>query len=435
MTKRSKTQKIGLLTTTSLVVGNMIGSGIFVLPAALASYGSISLLGWIFTAIGALILAKIFSHFSKIIVNKSGGPYLYAKEGFGDFIGFLVAWGYWISCWVVNAAIAVAIIGALTIFFPILETDSRISVVLGLLFIWFFTWVNSRGIAVSGKFQLITTVLKILPIVFVILVGAFFFSFENFPEFNSSEVSNFDAFSAVATLTLFAFLGLESATVPAANVKNPEKTIPKATMIGTGITALIYIFGTVILFGVLPLEQLSVSPAPFAEAAKIIGGEYAGYFVAAGAAIAAIGALNGWILVMGQISMASANDQLFPRVFKKENTKGVPITGLVLGSILSSALLLMNFTEGLVDQFEFMILLSTLCALLPYLFTAASYVLVAINKDLFARNSSKIVVLAGLGFVYSIWTIYGSGQETVFYGFILLLLGIPFYLLMKWNNK
>ena len=128
---KTKSQKIGLLTTTSLVVGNMIGVGIFVLPAVLSSYGSISLLGWVFTATGALILAKIFSNFSRIIVNKSGGPYIYSKAGFGDFIGFLVAWGYWIACWVGNGAIAIAIIGAASFFIPELTTNSILSVSLG----------------------------------------------------------------------------------------------------------------------------------------------------------------------------------------------------------------------------------------------------------------------------------------------------------------
>ena len=252
----SKPQKIGLITATSLVVGNMIGSGIFVLPATLARYGSISLLGWLFTAAGALVLAKIFSNLSKILVNKSGGPYVFAKEGFGDFIGFLVAWGYWISCWVVNAGIAVAIISALTIFFPILETNSTLSVIIGLAFIWFFTWINVKGVKTSGKFQVITTVLKLLPLLLIIILGFFFFSLDNFPAFNISGENNLQAFSAVATLTLFAFLGIECATIPAENVKNPERIVPKATMLGTTIATLVYILGTVVLFGILPIDEL-----------------------------------------------------------------------------------------------------------------------------------------------------------------------------------
>lgn len=430
-----ETQKIGLLVATSLVVGNMIGSGIFVLPAALASYGSISIVGWVFTAAGALILAKIFSNFSKIIVNKSGGPYTYSREGFGDFIGFLVAWGYWISCWITNGAIAIAIVSALSFFFPALKNEPIYSISLGLGFIWFLTWINSLGIKESGRIQLITTVLKVLPLIFVIIAGAFYFDLNKFPAFNLKGGSDFSSLSAVATLTLFAFLGLESATIPANSIKNPEVTVPKATMLGTILSTAIYILGTVVLFGVLPTEVFKDSPAPFAEAAKLIGGDYFGYFVAAGAAIAAIGALNGWILIMGQIPMATAKDDLFPRIFKKENKKGVPILGLIIGSILSSLIMLMNYTEGLVEQFEFMVLLTTLTCLVPYLFTTASYGLVILNKKFQTKNKLNISVLAILGFTYSLWAIYGSGEETVFYGFLLLLLGIPFYILMKYNNR
>ena len=139
-----KPQKIGLITATSLVIGNMIGVGIFVLPAALAKYGSISLLGWVFTGAGAILLAKIFSNFSKIIVNKSGGPYAYTRAGFGDFLGFLTAWGYWITVWVGNGAIAIAIVGALGYFFPVLETNSFYSISIGLALIWLFVGISIR---------------------------------------------------------------------------------------------------------------------------------------------------------------------------------------------------------------------------------------------------------------------------------------------------
>jgi APA family basic amino acid/polyamine antiporter len=431
----SKSQKIGLLTTTSLVVGNMIGAGIFVLPAVLAGFGSISLIGWLFSATGALILAKIFSNFSKIIVNKSGGPYTYSKAGFGDFIGFLVAWGYWISCWIGNAAIAVAAISALSYFFPALKTEPLLAVSVGLGIIWLLTWVNSKGVKASGKMQVITTVLKLMPLVFVILIGVFFFSLDNFPAFNLTAESNFATFPVVAVLTLYAFLGIECATIPAQNIENPQVTVPKATMLGTIITTLVYILGTIVLFGILPVETLKESPAPFAEAGKLIGGEYAGYFVAAGAAIAAIGALNGWILITSQIPMATAKDNLFPKIFKKENKNGVPIFGLIIGSILTSIVMLMNYSEGLVDQFEFIVLLTTLTCLVPYLFVSSSYILVIIERKLHVNSWMKTFVLGGLGFTYSLWAVYGSGHDTVFYGFLLLLAGIPLYIIMQWHKR
>lgn len=428
----SKPQKIGLLTTTSLVVGNMIGVGIFVLPAVLSNYGSISLLGWVFTAIGALILAKIFSNFSKIIVSRSGGPYVYSKAGFGDFIGFLVAWGYWIACWVSNGAIAIAVIGAASFFVPELATNSVLSVSLGLGLIWIFTWINSRGIKESGRIQLITTIIKILPLLFIIVFGLFFFKIDNFPSFNLTGESDFSTLSAVATLTLYAFLGIECATIPAGDIEIPEKTIPRATMLGTIITTVLYILGTVVLFGVLPLDILQNSPAPFAEAAEVMGGDYGGYFVAIGVIISGIGVLNGWILITGQISMATAKDELFPDFFKKKNKKGAPVNGFVTGGVLSSIVMLMNYTEGLVDQFEFIIQLTVIATLLPYLFTAASYSLVIIEKKLHTKSWIKTFILSALGFIYSLWAIYGSGPDTVYYGFLLLLIGVPVYIYMKW---
>lgn len=431
----SNQKKIGLITTTSLVVGNMIGAGIFLLPATLAKYGSISLFGWLFTATGALILAKIFSNFSKIIVNKSGGPYTYSKAGFGDFIGFLVAWGYWISIWISNAGLAIAIIGGLSVFFPDLNSNPILSVIVGLSFIWFFMWINSRGIKESGRIQVITTILKLLPLVFIIIIGAFFFSLDNFPSFNLTNQSHFATIPIVAALTLYAFLGIESASIPAENIKNPEKIVPKATMLGTIISTCVYILGTVVLFGVLPIEDLQNSAAPFAEAAEIIGGKYASYFVGAGAVIAAVGALNGWTLMVGQLPMAAAKDKMFPRIFKKENKNGVPYLGLIIGSVLSSVVLLIGMSDGLVDQFEFVVNLTVLTCLVPYLFVSASYIVVTIEKKLHLNKFFKTFILGSLGFAYSLWAIYGSGADVVFYGFLLLLLGIPFYVLMQWNKS
>jgi APA family basic amino acid/polyamine antiporter len=428
-------QQVGLITATSLVVGNMIGAAIYVLPATLAGYGSISILAWVLTALGALVLAKIFGNFSRIVVNKSGGPYIYTKEGFGDFIAFLMAWGYWISLWVGNAAIAIGVVSALSFFIPALESNAIYAVLTGLGFIWFLTWMNSKGIKTSGRIQVITTLFKILPLLGFIVLGIFYFDVSNFPEFNLTGESDLKTVAVAATLTLYAFLGVECATIPAENIKDPEKTVPRATMLGTGITTLIYISATVVLFGLLPVEALKNSPAPFAEASNLIGGQYSGYIVAAGAAIAALGALNGWILISGQIPMAAARDRLFPRVFKKENNKGAPALGIVIGSVLTSAVMLMNFSESLVSQFKFMILLSTLTVLVPYLFTSASYALIIIEQRIGTSKLIRNLILAALGFSYSLWTIYGSGNDTVFYGFLLLLTGIPFYILMKYNQK
>ena len=424
-------QKIGLLAATSFIVGNMIGAGIFVLPASLAKFGGISVLGWIFTATGALVLAKIFSNFSKLISGKSGGPYLYSKVVFGDFIGFIVAWGYWISCWVNNAAIAVAIVSALSFFFPELITSPISATLTGLAFIWFFTWTSSKGVKSSGNIQIFTTIAKIIPLLFIIISGMFLFDWNIFPEFNITDQSDFEVFPIVCVMTLYAFLGIESATIPANSIKSPSNTIPIATMIGTVISTLIYVFGTIVLFGILPNEVIVNSPAPFAEAGEVIGGKYVGYFISAGAAISAIGALNGWILITSYMPMSMANDKLFPKVFTKKNKKGSPVVSLIFGSILTSIVMTMNFSQSLVSRFEFLILLTTLSTLVPYLFVSASYILFHIQNKYLKTKIFKSASLGLIGLSYSVWAIFGSGSESIYYGSILLLIGIPFYFIMK----
>jgi len=430
-----ETKKIGLWMSTSLVIGNMIGAGVFLMPAALAAYGGISIFGWLFSAVGALLLATIFSRLSKLVGDKNGGPYAFTKEGIGDFAGFLVAWGYWISIWVANAAITIAFVGALSVFFPVLETNSVYAVLVGLGTIWFLTWINSKGVQESGKVQVVTTLLKLIPLVLVIIGGIFFFNVDNFTPFNPSTETNLGAIAITGTMTLYAFLGVESATVPVGNVENPEKTIPKATMLGTIITTLVYILSTVVIMGMIPSDILSKSPAPFADAMDIIAGGWGRNLVAAGAAIAAFGALNGWILIQGQIAMATAKDDLFPRIFKRENKNGVPALGIIIGSILTSIVMLMNYSDGLVDQFKFIILLTTLCCLIPYLFSAAAYILILVQRKSPYFKWLPKVILAGLAFIFSLWAIYGAGEKAVFFGFLLLLAGIPFYVWMKYINR
>ena len=432
-----KTDKIGLWTSTSLVIGNMIGAGVFMMPAALAAYGSISLFGWVFSSLGALLLAKVFSNLSKMMPTADGGPYAYSRKGLGDFAGFLVAWGYWISIWCTNAAIAVSLVSALSTFFPILTSNSLLAIVTGLGTIWFLTWINTLGIVASGKLQLLTTILKIVPLLLVAVGGLFFFKAANFLHFNISGVSNFSAITATATYTFFAFLGIECATIPSGSVIDPERTVPRATMLGTIITTLIYIISCVSIMGMIPEKDLQHSVTPFADAAVIIWGSSASYWVSAGVAMAAFGALNGWILIQGQIPYAISKDKLFPAVFAQKNKKGAPSRGIIIGSILVSVLMSMNYTKGLVDQFKFLVLLTTITVLVPYLFSTASYIIIKLENNYIKSGKGWIqaIVLATLAFLFSLWAIAGSGQEAVYWGFILLMAGVPFYVITLWNKK
>jgi basic amino acid/polyamine antiporter, APA family len=428
--------KLGVWTTTSLVIGNMIGAGVFLLPAALASFGGISLLGWILSAAGALLIAKVFSNASRLLPNVDGGPYAYTQKGFGDFAGFLVAWGYWISCWCTNATIAISFVGALSTFFPTLATNPIIAIATGLSAIWFLTWINTLGIKASGEMQLVTTILKLLPLIAISLAGLFFIHWKNFIPFNISGLSTIQAITGSAAMTLYAFLGVECATIPAGNIEDPEKTIPRATMLGTAITTLIYIMGTISVMGMISSVDLQHSVTPFADAAAIMWGNNAHYWVAAGVAVAAFGALNGWILIQGQIASAIAKDKLFPAIFARENKKGVPAAGIIISSVLVSIFMLMNFTKGLVEQFKFMLLLTTLTCLVPYLLVAASYVIMVMERQAVTANEwTRTLILASLAFVFSLLAIIGAGETIVFWGFILLLAGVPFYVWLIWKRR
>jgi len=431
MTAEKAPAKIGICTTTALVVGNMVGSGVFLLPATLASYGGISILGWIGSSVGAIFLALLFSHLSKIIKNSVGGPYAFTRVGLGDFAAYLVAWGYWFSIWCTNAAIAVTFVSYLTVFFPILATNKIISVLTGISAVWLLTWVNVKGVKEAGRVQLVTTILKLTPLLLISVVGLFYVEFQNFTPFNVSSESDFGAVAATATLTLFAYLGLESATIPSGDIRDPEKTIPRATMIGTTLTIGVYILATVAVMGMIPSVDLQKSNAPFSDAAAIIWGESARYWVAIGAIISTFGALNGWILLQGQIPYAAAKDNMFPEIFGRENKNKSPYMGLVISSILITILLLTNLSKGLTEMFTFMILLTTIMVLVPYLFSAASYGVILLQNRFWKKDSISKMIIAIMAFVYSVWAVVGSGQEIVYWGFVALLCGIPFYVWMR----
>lgn len=423
-------RKVGLLTATSLVVGNMIASGVFMLPATLAIFGGISLVGWVVSCFGALSLALVFGWSSKLRPNATGGPYAYVREGMGDFAGYLVAWGYWISVLATNAAIAVAFVSYLGAFIPIITTNPIYGVLTGLGAIWFLTWINTLGIREAGIVQVITTLLKAAPLLLISIAGLFYLNTDHFVPFNMSDESDMAAITASTTLTLFAFLGLECATIPSENIRDADKTIPRATIFGTLLTMVIYVLGTVAVMGILSPDTLKNSTAPFSDAAAAIWGEPARYLVAGGTVIATFGALNGWILIQGQMPMAAARDRLFPAIFKKEK-KGTPALGIIVSSVLVSIMMGMNFSRSLAETYKYMILLSTFTSLLAYSFSMPSYVIILARDKALDRTDWLKLLITIVGFAFSVWAIVGSGQEIVYWGFILVVAGIPFYAIMK----
>jgi len=277
--------------------------------------------------------------------------------------------------------------------------------------------------------------MKLTPLVAMATLGLFWVNWSHFIPFNTSGMSPFAAVTAVAALTLWAFLGVESATIPADDVKNPNKTIPRATVYGTILVGLVYILSTVAVMGILPLAQLGKSGAPFADAAGSVWGHWAFYAVVIGAVISCLGNLNGFTLIQGQVPMAAARDRLFPKIFGSMSKRGVPWFGVVISSVLVTFLLVFNYSgsSSMVQIFTFIILLATLTTLVPYAFCAMSELMIFI-KDREQFSGKRLLgssIIAILAFAYSVWTVIGSGAQTVLYGFVLLLVGIPVYVWMR----
>ena len=431
MTNIENAKKIGFWACTALVIGNMIGSGIFMLPAALAAYGGISLIGWMVASLGAVLLAVVFGYLGQLAPDANGGPFAYTRLGMGDFSAYMVAWGYWTSIWFANTAITVALVGYLAVFFPIIGESAGVAIITGLGFIWVFTWINSKDIKTIAAVSIITTILKITPIFLIGIWGLLYVQTENFTPFNLSGESSFSAIMTTTVLTFFAFLGMESATIPSGSVKDSARTVKRATMFGTLVTVVAYILSSVAIMGIIPAEVLSKSSAPFADAAAIFWGESARYMVAAGAVLATMGALNGWILMQGTIPLAAAKAGLFPKIFGKINSTNSPISGIVISSALVSVLMLVNYSSSLIETFSFMMELTTLAVTLPYLLSIASLLILSKKSE---NGYYKKVAVSIVTFIFTLGIISGSSSEVLIWGFGLLLLGVPVYFWLTRKN-
>lgn len=421
MTGSAGRQQLGLAMAVALVMGNMIGSGVFLLPASLAAFGGLSLAGWVLSAAGATCLAIAFARLAHL-VPAAGGPYAYTRMAFGDVPAFLVAWGYWISTWSTLAALAVAGVGYLDPFIPTIVRTPALAAILAISLVWVFVAINVAGVRRAGQVQVLTTIVKILPLALIGITGVYYFDSSAFRVTAAGPREMAAGVTEVATLTLWAFLGLECATIPAGNIANPARTIPRATVIGTLLAAAIYIVSTIGVMSIVPAGMLVTSTAPFADAARVVFGSTAGGLVALGAAISCFGALNGWTLVVGQVPLAAARDGLFPKAFMRVSGNGTPVTGTVIAGVLATLLISANYTRGLVDLFTFIILLATLATLIPYTFCALATFRVGT-----ATMSRSMRVVAGFAFLYSLWAIGGAGAETVYWGFLLLMAGLPVY--------
>lgn len=414
---------LGFWSCWSLTVGCMIGSGIFMLPTLLAPYGMLSFGGWIIAGGGSIALALIFGRLAAR-TQCNGGPYAYSRAAFGDLTGFLMAWAYWLSFLLGVPVVAIAFVGYLGVFIPGLNESAIAQALTALALIGVFTLINIRGLKEMSAAQITLTVLKIIPLLAIIAIAFSAGEPANLPAFNPSGQPIFAALAAVALIALWPFTGFEVVTLPAANVKNCERTIPQALFIGMLTVVAIYLSATFAVMLLVPSAQLAQSTAPFAEAARALGA-WGPNFIAAGALIATAGTLNGLIFSCGQMPMAVAQDKLAPRWLAVTTESGSPINALLLSSAIASLLLLLNYSRGLIGAFTFLLMMATALGLIYYVVVSVAELRYSATKAI------GWAAIALIGIIYSLFAALGSGLEVLFWGSVSMAAGLPLYFLFR----
>lgn len=422
--EHKKDQKLGLPLLTLFVTGTIVGSGVFMLPTSLAGYGSIGLLAWFIVALGAIFLALVFAKMSTII-PVTGGPYTYAHVEFGDYVGFQTGYCYWISAFVGNTSLLPPTIGYLSVFCPFVKDHSLI---VSLILVWFFAMINIIGVRKVGIINAIMTVLKFLPL---LVVGIFAWSHFDptliTQNFNISGKPSVSIFTMAAALTLWSFVGVESATVPAGSVKNPKFTIPIATIVGTSIAAISYIVTCTAIMGMIPMQELAVNTSPFSTAGNIILGSWGKIVVTIGVLFSLLSGINAWTLLASQVAMAAAHDSLFPSIFGIKNKYDVPVYGIIITTSLVSLLLILTSSLELIEQFEVFILSATTLVVIPYMFTSFAELIHLFKNKRITKHFWTNFIIAIIGGVFSLFACMSAGKDVLFFVMLFLMLSIPLY--------
>lgn len=418
-------QKMGLWRTTSLVAGNLIGSGVFLLPVTLAHFGPICLVGWAVTGIGAILLALVFGELAKGSADL-GGPSVFNQRAFGPKAGFYTAWGYWVLSWISNAAL---IVGATSYLGPLLgELSPWQNFLIELFILMSITLINLMGIALASKVELVLTGVKLIPLLILPILCLNQVSFDSLTPLVNEGISSWDALKSTLFLTIWGFIGLETATVPAGEVSHAKKIIPLATLLGTSLAMVVYFLGTLVILGALPKATLLNSSAPYADLAGLVFSGNWQITMALAAVICCLGSFNGWTLVVSRIPQTAAKQNLFPKIFAKVNNKGTPYWGLLVSSGCTLPLLFLALNQSLIEQFNFIIDVSITLILLIYFLCVLSYF-----KGLFAQGvRSKLKLALGIGaLVFTVLAIWAAGLKMLILSLVILVLGWPFWTRVK----
>jgi APA family basic amino acid/polyamine antiporter len=431
--------QFGLGTAVALIMGSIIGVGVFNLPTSLAPIGPITLVSLALTTVGALALAVLFAALARRL-PADGGPYAYARVAFGNGIGFINAWSYWITAWAGNAAIAVGWVLYVEHFVN-KDHNTLFSIVLVLVGLWIPAAINLSGVKNMGAIQVVTTILKFAALAFVATVGLFFIKTANFTPWNVGGQSTVLAIGSGMAIALFSYLGVETAAVAAGKVRDPDRNVPRATILGTLACAAVYMLSLIAVFGILPNAALQESSAPFSAAVDaMFGGTGWGNLMAVVVIISGLGALNGWTMICAEMPLAAAKDGLFPERFKRFSRTGVPAFGIVVSTLLASVAMIVNYlgSSG-ANAFTTLVLMTGITAAIPYAFSAFAQLKWRWNdrQKLHTPRFARDATVAVVSLVFSILFIWYSRNTsaTTTWGYwapfvlaaVALVAGIPIY--------
>lgn len=417
-------RKMGFWSVFGIVAGSQIGSGVFMQPATLAPFGYYALFGWLISAVGAIALALVFAwlcaHYPR-----TGGPYVYAEEAFGKIAGFYTGWTYWVISWISTPVLYIATVGYLS---PVLGNPSpRTLLVLELTFLVLLTAINLRGVSLAGRVELFLSALKIIPLLIMPCLALAYFNSSNITIHESVVEGKTlsQILSSVALLTLWGFVGVETATTAAGSVNNPKKTIPKAIVLGTLGVALLYILNSIGIMGVMSSDVLSTSRAPFADAfATMFGGNWH-IVISLIAAATCIGTANAWTLSAGQSALGLAEARLLPSFFLKKNKAQAPVYGIMTSFVGLVVILVLTAKESLVQQINMIIDFSTTAFLFVYLISSLGFLKLHWRTK---KNPFSFYFFVGIiATLFCGWILIGISLSTLLLASSFTLSGIPVY--------
>ena len=422
----AKSNKIGVVQLTILTMVNMMGSGIIMLPTKLAEVGTISIVSWLVTAVGSTALAYAFAQcgmFSK----KSGGMGGYAEYSFGKAGNFMANYTYGVSLVIANTAIAISAVGYGSEFLG--ATLSPLSIALWTIFtLWLATVLNFGGARITGNISSFTIWGVIIPVVGISIIGWKWFDGTMYVNsWNPHNVPTFEAIGVSISMTLWAFLGLESACANADAVENPEKNVPIAVLGGTLGAAVIYIVSTNVIAGIVPNLELANSTAPFGLAFAHMFDETIGKVIMGLMVMSCFGSLLGWQFTIAQVFKSSAEEGYFPAFFKKVTSKDAPIVGMVTITALQTLLSLMTISPSLNKQFNVLVDLAVVTNVIPYLLSMAALAVLLKAENVAPQKYKTTVFVAFIGSLYSIYALYAAGEQAMLYGSIVTFIGWTLY--------